>query len=271
MTSLEHDNPDLAASYDKLSDSQLEGGKFLVERLDVRAGERVLDVGCGTGRLAEHIAGIVGADGAVVGVDPLVDRVALARARAPFISFEVGQAEDLGAFADASFDVVCMSAVFHWVTDKPKALAEVRRVLRPGGRFGLTTIPQELTGTGTIGRVFRVVLARPPYAEKLGPALLARRHGWPTLAELVTLVGDAALELLLLAVAPRTRHHATGADVVAFLEASSFGNLFGEVPEDLRAQLHADFAAAFDALARDEAGIPLVDHGAMVIARRPTA
>ena len=80
------------------------------------------------------IAERVGPTGKVVGVDPLAERIALARARAPGIRFEVGQAEDLGVFTDESFDVVCLSAVFHWVEDKPKALAEIRRVLCPGGR-----------------------------------------------------------------------------------------------------------------------------------------
>ena len=139
MTSLAHDSPELAQKYDRLSDSQLAGGKRLVERLSLKAGDRVLDVGCGTGRLARWIAEIVGPSG-VVGVDPLIDRVDVARAAAPRLSFAVGQAEDLGAFEAESFDAVSMSAVFHWVRDKPKALAEARRVLRPGGRLGLTTL-----------------------------------------------------------------------------------------------------------------------------------
>src|SRR5258708_17201527 len=137
MTSLAHDSPELAETYDRLSDSQFAGGKSLVGRLDVKEGDRVLDVGCGTGRLARWIASITGAAG-VVGIDPLVDRVQVARTNSQGIAFEVGSAEDLGAFADGSFDVVCMSAVFHWVADKPEALRGVRRVLKPGGRLGPT-------------------------------------------------------------------------------------------------------------------------------------
>src|SRR5271166_3089920 len=125
MTSLSHDTSHLAETYDRLSDSQFEGGKRLVERLGLKAGDRVLDVGCGTGRLARWIAERVAPGGAVVGIDPLVERV---------------------AFASESFDAVCMSAVFHWVNDKPKALNEARRVLRAGGRLGVTTLPRELLG-----------------------------------------------------------------------------------------------------------------------------
>jgi SAM-dependent methyltransferase len=75
-TSFDHDNPRLAAIYDRLSESQFQSGKRLVERLELRSGNRVLDIGCGTGRLAEWIAEIVGPDGNVVGIDPLPERVA---------------------------------------------------------------------------------------------------------------------------------------------------------------------------------------------------
>jgi ubiquinone/menaquinone biosynthesis C-methylase UbiE len=157
-TSYTHDSPQLAATYDRISDSQFAGGKRLVERMNIREGERVLDVGCGTGRLGRWLAEVVGPSGSVVGVDPLPERIAIARTHAPGVEFEVGQAEDLSAFADAGFDAVCMSAVFHWVTDKPKALAEVRRVLRPGGRLGVTTVPRELNGAGTVAAVVASIL-----------------------------------------------------------------------------------------------------------------
>src|SRR5437868_15431117 len=128
-TSLSHDSSELAETYDRLSDAQLESGMRLAEQLEVSAGERVIDVGCGTGRLARWLAERVGPRGTVVGVDPLEERVALARVRSGGIRFEVGPAEDLGAFPDGSFDVACMSSVFHWLADKAKALAEVHRVL----------------------------------------------------------------------------------------------------------------------------------------------
>ncbi len=135
MTSHAHDSPALAATYDRVSDVQLESGQDLVQALQLAPGERLLDVGCGTGRLAEWIAGRTGLE--VAGIDPLPERIALARERAPALRFEVGRAEDLGAFADASFDAVCMSAVLHWVAEKARALAEVRWVPRPGRRLGV--------------------------------------------------------------------------------------------------------------------------------------
>src|SRR6516162_2008449 len=164
-TSFAHDSRQLAETYDRLSsDRQFEGGKRIVERLGLEEGARVLDVGCGTGRLAHWIAERVGVTGTVTGIDPLEERIHIARSRGGNVRFEVGQAEDLRAFEDASFDAVCMSAVLHWVTDKAKALAEVRRVLRPGGRLGATTVPQELSKAGTVGLVLKALLARAPYA-----------------------------------------------------------------------------------------------------------
>src|ERR1700678_2197162 len=87
-------NEELARDYDRISvDRQLQSGKSLVERLAIAPGEHVLDVGCGTGLPALHIAGLVGAAGSVLGIDPLPLRIALAQARArPGLEFRVGDA-----------------------------------------------------------------------------------------------------------------------------------------------------------------------------------
>ncbi|MBV8801081.1 MAG: methyltransferase domain-containing protein [Alphaproteobacteria bacterium] len=134
------DSADLAATYDEVSDHQFEHGKQLISDLGILSGERVLDVGMGTGRLAAHVAGIVGPSGHLIGIDPLPLRVEIAKTKSAE-NFEagVGRAEDLSAFADASFDVVYLNSVFHWVADKPQALSEIFRVLKGGGRLGLNS------------------------------------------------------------------------------------------------------------------------------------
>lgn len=266
-TSLTHDSRELAAMYDRLSDQQLESGKRLVERLGIADGARVLDVGCGTGRLAAWIAERVGAAGVVAGIDPLAERVELARARSGGIHFAVGQAEDLGAFGDASFDRVCLSSVFHWIDDKAKALGEVRRVLRAGGRVGITTLPAELAGAGTVGRALAALVARAPYAGRVDLATLTFVTRGCTTTDLVSLVVASGLEVVELHVTQRTRTHPSGETFVELLEASSFGNLLRPVPDDLRAAFRADLIEAFDAQ-RGPDGIAARGWGVLLVAAK---
>lgn len=241
LVTFEHDTPRLAETYDRASDFQFESGKRLVERLGIAADARVLDIGCGTGRLARWMA----ERAAVVGIDPLEERIHLARARHAPARFEVGRAEDLGAFEDASFDAVVMSSVLHWVSDKAKALSEIRRVLRPGGRVGLTTIPNELARAGTISRVMAPVLQRAPYAGQVDFSAVTSGKRC-TSTDLVTLILESSLELVELHISSHVSRHESGEAFVDFAEASSFGNLLRIVPEELRASLRAELASAFD-------------------------
>lgn len=104
------------------------------------AGREVLDLGCAGGFMAEALA----ARGArVEGIDPSVEAIAAARAHAAEtgleIAYRVGEGEAL-PYPDASFDaVVCVDVLEH-VRDLDAVLAEVHRVLRPGGRFLFDTI-----------------------------------------------------------------------------------------------------------------------------------
>jgi ubiquinone/menaquinone biosynthesis C-methylase UbiE len=269
-TSFTNDSSKLAASYDRISDPQFEGGQRLVERLALHAGDRVLDVGCGTGRLARWIAERVVPGGSVVGVDPLPERIAIARQHAGSapVTFETGQAEDLGAFAAESFDAVSMSAMFHWIEDRAMALREVRRVLRPGGRVGVTTLVRELMHAGTASHVISSVFAAAPYASRVDLSGFALASRGLTTTEHVALLLEAGLELVELHIMPRERAHASGEEVVDFMEASSFGNFLRIVPEDDRATFRGDLAVAFEAH-RGPDGIVMRDWGMLFVARRP--
>lgn len=106
----------------------------------LQAGQAVLDVGCGTGLLAMEAYKRVGATGRVCGIDPGTKQIASAsskarRANRP-IDFQVGVIEHL-PFPDQSFDVVFSTLMMHHLPDdlKRQGLAEIARVLKPGGHL----------------------------------------------------------------------------------------------------------------------------------------
>lgn len=103
-------------------------GQPVVELLAPRPGERVLDLGCGDGRLTEAL---VQAGCTVVGVDASPEQVAAARARGLDARVMDGQELD---FSDA-FDAVFSNAALHWMKQPQRVLHGVRRALRAGGRF----------------------------------------------------------------------------------------------------------------------------------------
>ncbi len=108
-------------------------------------GQAVLDVGCGTGDLTLEVYRRVGSSGPVAGIDAAPEMVACARQKARrrhmAIDFRVEPMEAL-SFADQTFNVVVSSLVFHHLPDalKRRALAEIRRVLKPGGRLLLVDL-----------------------------------------------------------------------------------------------------------------------------------
>ena len=123
---------------------ELAGG--VLEWLSAQPGETILDLGCGDGQLTARIAAM-GAN--VIGVDASPQMAAAARARG--IKVDEAQAESL-PYADRTFDAVFSNAALHWVRGQDAMMAEVRRVLKPGGRF-----VAEMGGQGNIAAI-RVAL-----------------------------------------------------------------------------------------------------------------
>jgi trans-aconitate methyltransferase len=185
------------AEYDAKHAFVYEKAKGLVELLAPKPGERILDLGCGTGALTAEIA-TRGAE--VMGVDRSEEMIAQARKKFPALQFEVLDARELrvnmgqvdarswsatGDKADGTsktnkaarveqarevgrlgFDAVFSNAVLHWIPEAEEVIAGVAQVLKPGGRF-----VAEFGGKGNIQklvagfqRAFTVLGMRPPAA-----------------------------------------------------------------------------------------------------------
>ncbi len=114
----------------------------LLRTADLQPGQRVLDVGCGTGLIARQAAESVGEGGSVAGLDLSPDMIAVASALpvAPGarIDWHQNDATTL-PFPDRSFDVVLCQMTLMFIEDRPAALREMHRVLAPGGRVLITT------------------------------------------------------------------------------------------------------------------------------------
>ncbi len=115
-------------------------GSGVVELLAASPGERVLDVGCGTG---DHVAQLRAAGVDAVGVDASAEMVERALAKFPDLPVRVADATALPFRAE--FDAVVSNAALHWVRDAAAAARSIHRALRPGGRF-----VAELGGHGNV-------------------------------------------------------------------------------------------------------------------------
>lgn len=114
----------------------------LLDAAELRPGERVLDIACGTGVVTRLAAERVGPDGAVAGVDINPAMLAVARSvpsSGAAIDWHEATAESL-PLADGSFDVVLCSLGLQFVPDRASALREMQRVLAPGGKLAIGTV-----------------------------------------------------------------------------------------------------------------------------------
>jgi SAM-dependent methyltransferase len=153
-----------------------------VTRAGLTAGENVLDLGTGTGALAQRAAVAVGPSGRVVALDISPEMLSLARQRfsrlgLANIAVREGRAESIPAEDDA-FDVVLASLSMMYVVDREAAAREIARMLRPGGRFvaSVWAGPEEcdiVLFQQTAGR-----FAGPPPVPGVGPGSLADASGF---------------------------------------------------------------------------------------------
>jgi arsenite methyltransferase len=113
--------------------------RAVLDALALQPGERALDIGCGPGLLVAEMAEVVGPAGRAEGIDTSADMVAMAEARCaatPWAAVRQANAMAL-PYDDASLDAAAALQVYLYVPELPRAFAELRRVLKPGGRIAV--------------------------------------------------------------------------------------------------------------------------------------
>ncbi|WP_456749106.1 class I SAM-dependent methyltransferase [Bradyrhizobium sp. USDA 4341] len=226
----------------------------------------MLDIGAGTGRLTEFVAGLVGPSGHVIGIDPLENRIAIARLRSSqTLTFDVGRAEDLSRFGAAEFDAVYLNSVFHWIADKRQALREIERVLKPGGRIGLNV--QDPTKPHESRTLLRLAIEQAGFAERSGEA---HRVLGATDDELKTLFADTGFIDYRSDLRSLIDLHVDVSSALGWSEASAFGNFLGSFSPAERAAIDKAFAALVEAKRTPE-GLRLERYLRFAFARKPGA
>ena len=220
----------------------------LVDRVGLRRGERVLDVACGTGVVARAAAERVGRTGRVAGIDINAAMLGVARALPAGAGARIGwvQGSVLSLpCAEASHDVVVCQLGLQFVPDRPAALAQMRRVLRPGGRLGVNVF-------GPIEHNPATFALAQALDRHLGPdASMTKRaeHALADAALLRTLAGEAGFGRIKIVTETRTVRFASVSDYVRIqLTATPLASLLQHQPgrpgQRLAQVLIADVAAA---------------------------
>ncbi|MDA8869793.1 methyltransferase domain-containing protein [Rhizobiaceae bacterium] len=168
-------------SYDRDTRFVTDYGNAVVDLLAPKAGERILDLGCGDGPLMATIAQS-GAE--VVGVDTSENFIATAKAAGHDARLMDGEALTF----DSEFNAVFSNAAIHWMLDKPAVCRSAARALKPGGRF-----VGEFGGHGNVAAVVSVMYA---VGEAMGGDVsLAQPGTYPTVKAFATMLTEAGFDV----------------------------------------------------------------------------
>jgi ubiquinone/menaquinone biosynthesis C-methylase UbiE len=254
------DTPALAETYDKLSHRQFNHGKLLIADLEVLPGHHVLDIGSGTGLLGEYVADQIGPNGLVIGIDPLPHRIEVAQRRAGGrFQVQVGRAEDLSAFETERFDIAYYNSVFHWIGDKLQALWEAHRVLKRGGRLGISTAAKERPND--LDKVLAFTFGEQPALART----ITHKIDSQELSALFKLAG---LGLERLEIRTFTDRFLDVDELLAFNISSSFGNAFADLEETRRAEVREILDRALDVYRLADGSIQLKRNLIFAVARK---
>lgn len=216
-----------AATYDRVSAPQVEWAERVLERLPLRGDERVLDAGCGSGRVTQLLLERL-PHGHVVAVDSAPSMVEHAREALDPDRTTVFRADLTELQVDEPVDAAFSNAVFHWIDDHDALFARLHSALRPGGR-----LVAQCGGKGNVERFHtaaREVGAEEPYAGYLagwqGPWNFAAAE---ETAERLERAGFTDVETWL------EPSPVTPPDPTGFLRTVCLGPHLEQLPEELRA------------------------------------
>ena len=143
-----------ARTYDLVADPQTRWGIAVLDRLALEGDERVLDAGCGTGRVTEQLlqrlprGTVIALDGSPAMIDAARERLARFGDRIDYVVADLGRPLPV----DGSVDAVLSTATFHWVPDHDALFANLAAVTRPGG-----WLVAQCGGAGNVARIEAVL------------------------------------------------------------------------------------------------------------------
>lgn len=215
-------------------------GEDVVELLEAGVGEQILDLGCGTGDLAERIS-LGGCS--VTGVDASPRMIAAAREKYPHLHFVCADAARLDL--PGRFDAVFSNAALHWMTEPDQVLERVAAHLKQGGRF--------VAEMGARGNVQKIMGAIVKALKSHGYDGRAQLENWyfPSPAEYATKLESHGLGIRFMACFDRPTPLSTGGGMAEWLnmfagnyfagmEAEEKGRLLDEIVEELAGELYRD-------------------------------
>jgi trans-aconitate 2-methyltransferase len=198
-------------------------GEALIELLDPKPGERILDLGCGAGQLTAKIAE-TGAE--VAGIDQSAEMIEQARKNYPALRFEIGDARNFRV--EQPVNAVFSNAVLHWVKEPAEAAGSIFRALKPGGRF-----VAEFGGRGNTRSLIRAV------RDVVGAVELP--WFYPSVGEYASLLEGLGFEVRFATLFDRPTH-VEGQDGLEDWLVTFGGALFASIDESLRNVARRDVA-----------------------------
>lgn len=248
-----------AGEYVAHSSSQQEWARELVAKLRLRGDERLLDIGCGDGRVAASIAARL-PEGAVLGIDASASMISLAAKQFPshrHPNLEFRQMDARRIELAAAFDVAFSTAALHWVDDHEAVLGGVRSSLKTGGHLLV-----QMGGRGNVADALAIVddmIARPqwsPYFDGFEPS-----YHFYSPEDYERWLPRAGFRLIRAELLPKDMRHPGRAGFMGWLRTTWF-TYTDQLPEELRdiflEEVMAGYLAAYPPDEDDVAHVKVV-------------